>query len=141
MIAYGAFDKGSIIGFSIIGTEFFGSRNQYLPLIEFEVSYPYRAKGIGRRLFSSAASEALTIGAEKLYISAHSSKESQAAYRSLGCTETEEINEELREKEPSDVQMEYPLILLSSCERQPMGELNHNVLCQYNRNKYFEKEK
>lgn len=93
MIAYGAFDKGSIIGFSIIGTEFFGSRNQYLPLIEFEVSYPYRAKGIGRRLFSSAASEALTIGAEKLYISAHSSKESQAAYRSLGCTETEEINE------------------------------------------------
>lgn len=141
MIAYGAFDKGSIIGFSIIGTEFFGSRNQYLPLIEFEVSYPYRAKGIGRRLFSSAASEALTIGAEKLYISAHSSKESQAVYHRLGCTETEEINEELREKEPSDVQMEYPLILLSSCERQPMGELNHNLLCQYNRNKYFEKEK
>lgn len=121
MIAYAAFDKGSIIGFSIIGTELFGSRNHYLPLIEFEVSYTYRGKGIGRRLFSFAASEALALGAEKLYISAHSSKESQAAYRSLGCTEAEEINVELREKEPCDVQMEYPLILLSAGKRQPMG--------------------
>lgn len=126
MIAYVAFDKGSIVGFSIIGTEFFGSRNQYLPLIEFEVSYTYRGKGIGRRLFSFAASESLALGAEKLYISAHSSKESQRAYRSLGCTEAEEINEELREKEPCDVQMEYPLILLSAVEIQPMGELNQN---------------
>ena len=117
-----------------------GSRNQYFPLIEFKESYPYRGKRIGRILFSSAQFYALTLEAEKLYISAHSSKESQAAYRSLGCTETEEINEELREKEPSDVQMEYPLILLSSCERQSMGELNHNLLCQYNRNNYFEKE-
>ena len=54
------------------------------------------------------------------------SKESQEAYRSQGCTEAEEINEELGEKEPSDVQMEYPLILLSAGKRQPMGALNQN---------------
>ena len=47
MIAFGAFDKGTVIGFVVIGTEFFGSINQYLQLIEFEVSYPYRGKGIG----------------------------------------------------------------------------------------------
>lgn len=102
------------------------SRNQYFPLIEFKVSYPYRGKRIGRILFSSAQFFALTLEAEKLYISAHSSKESQEAYRSQGCTEAEEINEELGEKEPSDVQMEYPLILLSAGKRQPMVALNQN---------------
>jgi hypothetical protein len=48
-------------------------------------------------------------GAEKLYISAHSSKESQAAYRALGCTPAEEVNEGLAAAEPFDVQMEYRL--------------------------------
>lgn len=46
MIAFGAFDKGTVIGFAVIGTEFFGSINQYLQLIVFEVSYPCRGKGI-----------------------------------------------------------------------------------------------
>ena len=109
MIAYGAFDRGIVIGFSVIGTEFFGSINQYLQLIEFEVSFPYRGKEIGRRLFSSASSVALSLGAEKLYISAHSSKESQAVYRRLECIEAKEINERLKDKEPCDVQMECPL--------------------------------
>ena len=48
-------------------------------------------------------------GADKLYISAHSSKESQAAYRALGCTPAEEVNEGLAAAEPFDVQMEYRL--------------------------------
>ena len=48
-------------------------------------------------------------GADKLYISAHSSKESQAAYRALGCTPAEEVNEGLAAAEPYDVQMEYKL--------------------------------
>ena len=47
--------------------------------------------------------------AEKLYISAHSSKESQAAYRALGCVHAEEINAKLAQEEPCDVQMEYRL--------------------------------
>ena len=53
--------------------------------------------------------EALRLGAEKLYISSHSSKESQAAYRALGCTPAEEINAGLAEEEPFDVQLEYIL--------------------------------
>jgi len=53
--------------------------------------------------------EARRLGADKLYIAAHSSKESQAAYRALGCTPVEEINEELAAAEPFDVQMEYRL--------------------------------
>ena len=38
-----------------------------------------------------------------------SSKESQAAYRALGCTPAEEVNEGLAAVEPFDVQMEYRL--------------------------------
>ncbi len=49
------------------------------------------------------------MGADKLYISAHSSKESQAAYRALGCSFAEEINEKLAAAEPFDVQLEYRL--------------------------------
>lgn len=49
------------------------------------------------------------IGAEKIYISSHSSKESQAAYRSLGCVDAVKINKEIAENEPFDIQMEYCL--------------------------------
>ena len=68
-----------------------------------------RHQGIGRRLFSIVCEEALRLGADKLYISGHSSKESQAAYRALGCTFAEEVNESLAEAEPFDVQLEYRL--------------------------------
>ena len=69
----------------------------------------YRCQGIGRKLFSMACEEARLLGADKLYISAHSSKESQAAYRAHGCTLAEEVNEALAAAEPFDVQMEYRL--------------------------------
>ena len=68
----------------------------------------YRCQGIGRKLFSMACEEARLLGAD-MYISAHSSKESQAAYRALGCTLAEEVNEALAAAEPFDVQMEYRL--------------------------------
>jgi len=44
-----------------------------------------------------------------LYISAHSSKENQAAYKALGCVHAKEINPKLAEEEPCDVQLEYVL--------------------------------
>lgn len=47
--------------------------------------------------------EALRLGAEKLYISSHSSKESQAAYRALGCTPAEEINARLAARNAQDL--------------------------------------
>ena len=53
--------------------------------------------------------EAKQSGADKMYISAHSSKESQAAYKALGCVHAIEINRKLAEEEPCDVQLEYVL--------------------------------
>lgn len=59
--------------------------------------------------FYQACEEARRLGADKLYISAHSSKESQATYKALGCVHAKEINPKLAEEEPCDVQLEYVL--------------------------------
>ena len=109
MILFGAFDGGRIIGFAIVSHRIFGTASRYVQLVCFQISEEYRRQGIGRKLFSLACEEARRLGAEKLYISAHSSKESQAAYRALGCTPAEEVNEGLAAAEPFDVQMEYRL--------------------------------
>ena len=106
---FGAFDGERIIGFATVSHRIFGAAARYVQLVCFQISEEYRRQGIGRRLFSLACEEARQLGADKLYISAHSSKESQAAYRALGCSFAEEINEELAAAEPFDVQMEYRL--------------------------------
>ena len=106
---FGAFKGERIIGFATVSRRIFGMTARYVQLVCFQISEEYRCQGIGRKLFSMACEEARQLGADKLYISAHSSKESQAAYRALGCSFTEEINEELAAAEPFDVQMEYRL--------------------------------
>ncbi len=106
---FGAFDGRRIIGFATISHRLFGAAARYVQLVCFQISEEYRCQGIGRKLFSMACEEARRLGADKMYISAHSSKESQAAYRALGCTPAEEVNAELAAAEPFDVQMEYRL--------------------------------
>lgn len=63
----------------------------------------------GKKLFRLACEEAGNSGAKKLYISAYSSEESQAACRKLGCVEAAEINRKIAENELSDIQMKYVL--------------------------------
>lgn len=109
LVGFGVFENDRVVGYITLGTSRFGSRRQYVQLVEFQVSEPWRGKKIGRRLFSLACKAAGEMQAEKLYISAHSSKESQAAYRALGCVEAQEIDRKLAEEEPCDVQMEYRL--------------------------------
>lgn len=106
---FGAFDGERVIGFVTVSHRIFGVTANYVELVCFQISEEYRRQGVGRKLFSLACEEARRLGADKLYISAHSSKESQAAYRALGCSFTEEINEKLAAEEPFDVQLEYRL--------------------------------
>ena len=108
-IVFGAFDNGKLIGFFALAGNLIGSRGQYIRLISLQVSYEYRKKGIGKELFSLCTRAAKKTGAEKLYISAHSSQESQAFYRAMKCVDTEEIILELFEAEPFDVHMEFDL--------------------------------
>ena len=108
---FGAFDGDRVIGFVTVSHRIFGVTARYVQLVCFQISEEYRRQGIGRKLFSLACEEARQLGADKLYISAHSSKESQAAYRALGCSFAEEIDEKLTAAEPFDIQMEYRLYI------------------------------
>ncbi len=106
---YGAWDQGLLIGLAQLSLPRFGSREQYIDLARFHVSLPYRNRGIGGALFRLACQGARELGAERLYISAHSAQETMAAYCALGCVEAEEIYWPLAKKEPCDVQLEFRL--------------------------------
>jgi len=106
---FGAFDTNKLIGFAVVPSALIGKNKQYIQLDNMQVSFEYRHKGIGRVLFQLSRDAARTTDAKKLYISAQSSQESQAFYRSMGCVDAEEIIPELFEAEPYDVHMEYLL--------------------------------
>lgn len=106
---FGAFDEGRLVGFASVENKLFGSKDQYVQLSCIHVSEESRGKGVGKRLFVIACEGARRLGAQKLYISAHSAKESQAFYHAMGCVEALEYNKELSEAEPCDCQLEFAL--------------------------------
>lgn len=108
-LVLGAFLNKDLKGFVSIEPTLFGKNKEYLDLSNIHVSEDMRGKGIGKELFQHAKSWAKEHGAQKLYISAHSSVESQAFYRAMGCVEAEEYNKEHVEKEPCDCQLECRL--------------------------------
>lgn len=99
-IVLGAFYNNKLIGFSSVGTTLFGIYKQYLELAKMQISSEYRNKGVGKKLFFLTVEKAKEKGAKKLYISAHSSEESQAFYKAIGCVEAQEINIQIAENEP-----------------------------------------
>jgi ribosomal protein S18 acetylase RimI-like enzyme len=107
---WGVFDeKNELIAFASLLSDFFGSEGQYLQLMQIHTSYEYRSKGIGKILFQICVERAKGMGAKKLYISTHSSEESQLFYEKIGCVDAQEINKKLAEHEPYDRQMEFVL--------------------------------
>lgn len=106
---YAAFSHEKLKGFVSVDAERLGNCREYLDLTNIHVSEDMRRKGIGKVLFLAAVEWARGKGAEKLYISAHSAEESQAFYRSLGCTETKTYMRKHVEEEPFDCQLEYQL--------------------------------
>lgn len=108
-IVLGAFVNDNLVGFASLESNFFGSFNQYLQLSSLHTSYEFRGKGIGKTLFNMICQEAKKTGAKKIYISSHSSKESQAFYKKVGCVDALEVNKRLAEEEPCDCQLEYNL--------------------------------
>lgn len=108
-LVYAAFCDGQLKGFVSVTSGLFGTSQQYLDLTNIYVSKDQRKCGIGKTLFAAAKNWAKEHAAEKLYISAHSAVESQAFYRSMGCVEAKEYNQEHIEKEPWDCQLECVL--------------------------------
>ncbi|MDD6990206.1 MAG: GNAT family N-acetyltransferase [Oscillospiraceae bacterium] len=108
-IVYRAFQNSKLAGLASAENTFFGSRGQYLELSCIHVTEELRDKGIGKKLFRLICEWAIEKGAERLYISAHSSVESQSFYKAMGCTEAEEYSPVHVENEPCDCQLEYVL--------------------------------
>lgn len=106
---FGCFEEGKLKGFTSVESRRFGSKEQYVQLSCIHVSCECRGKGYGKRLFERAILAARKLEAEKLYISAHSSEETQAFYHALGCVEATEYDEKLYAAEPCDCQLEYVL--------------------------------
>lgn len=106
---FGGFTQGRLIGFASVESRRFGSRKQYVQLSCIHVSCESRGTGLGKGLFQCAIAAGRKLGAEKLYISAHSAEETQAFYHAMGCVEAEEYDKELSEAEPCDCQMEFVL--------------------------------
>lgn len=104
-----AFDGDVLKAFSAVDGNLFGRGNMYADLGEFYVSEDYRRQGVGSRLFAMTADAARSLGAKKLYISAHSAVETQAFYKSMGCVLAEQCGEAHVLNEPCDVQLEYAL--------------------------------
>ena len=105
-IVLGAYDLDRLVGFAAIEPGLFGGENRYVNLDMIHVSNGVRGLGIGRKLFEVCCEKAHCLGARKLYISAHSSAESMAFYRRMGCVDAQQINEAMAEKEPCDCQLE-----------------------------------
>lgn len=106
---FGAFENKTLVGFASLEKQLFGSRKEYLQLSSIHISNDNRGTGIGKELFILICERAKEMGAKKLYISAHSSQETQAFYKAMGCVEAIEYNEVLVSKEPYDCQLEFSL--------------------------------
>lgn len=97
------------VGWAAVLARRFGTRQQYVNLSLLHVSSECRGQGLGRQLFERAKAIAASLGAQKLYISAHAAKETQAFYRRMGCREAAEIDPGLFAKEPDDCHLECTL--------------------------------
>ncbi len=106
----GAFLDGKLKGVVAVENTPMGSRGQYRELSGFWVSREMRGNGIGRKLFEMAKVFAREKGAEKLYVSSHSSVESQAFYKAMGCVEAEEYSAPHAERGPNDCQIECSVV-------------------------------
>ena len=107
--AYGAWQDGRLVGRACLSPRLFGSKGQYVALEGLHVSTECRGQGVGKRLFAQCCEKARELGAKKLYISSFPAEDTYRFYASLGCTDAEEEDPGLAEKEPKDRHLEFLL--------------------------------
>lgn len=108
--AIGAFDNHeTLVGFATINRAFFGANYKYVLLDQLFITLEKRNCGIGKQLFMMSAKTAKEWGADKIYICAGSAEDTIAFYRKIGCCDAVEIQQDLYESDPRDLQLEFAL--------------------------------
>lgn len=92
-ITVGAFCDDSLIGFCCVDGAISGNSAKYANLTMLFVDDHWKRKGIGKLLLQEARKYAISLGAEKIFISAIPSAETIAFYQSMGCVDATEIVE------------------------------------------------
>lgn len=108
-VAIGAFESGNLIGFITVNSEIYGVESRYVLLDQLFVSKPFRGKGLGKKLFAMAVEHSKMFKADKFLICAGSAEETIAFYKAIGCVDALEVNQELFDEDPRDIQLEYNL--------------------------------
>ncbi|GKX29471.1 hypothetical protein SH1V18_19510 [Vallitalea longa] len=106
-IVFGAFENDKLIGFASLSGTLIGENNEYIQLLQLQVSFDFRGRGIGKVLFHNCIKKARILCASKIYISGHSSVETQAFYAKMGCIDAKWLYKHQVELEPYDCQLEY----------------------------------
>jgi len=103
--AIGAFDGETLIGFGVLASKFRGRNKDQLQVDLMYVSRNYRRQGIGTKILYELSNEARSRGAKYLYISSTETRSAVSFYKSQGSLLTDELDEELFNKEPKDIHM------------------------------------
>lgn len=108
-VVLAAYHQGALKGFASVEGTPLPTLPEHLDLSNLYVSADMRGLHIGQTLFLMAAGWARDQGAKKLYISSHSSVETQAFYKAMGCEEAQRYSHPHVLKEPCDCQLEFDL--------------------------------
>ena len=104
--AFGCFEENKLVGYVTLNAEIFGMHEKYVLLDQLFVSKDYRSRGIGKELITLCKKQAAAFGAEKIFLCAGSAENTIAFYKKIGCQHATEINQELYEEDPRDIQLE-----------------------------------
>lgn len=106
---FGYFQSRRLVGFASLAGTFAEGCVRCLQMTSLHVSRDCRNRKIGRRLFAAVASAARARRAEKLYLSAHPSAETQSFYQAVGCVDATEPLSRLPLQGSGDRRLEYVL--------------------------------
>jgi ribosomal protein S18 acetylase RimI-like enzyme len=99
---WGAFDKDTLVGFSVYRSHLTDDTAQFALL---HISHDYRRMGIGKQLAGKVIEQARTDGAKRIYVTAGQSRATTEFYQNLGFRLVKTLNDELYELEPDDIHM------------------------------------
>ena len=101
----GLFDGETLVGAAVLDGRPIDRCGDRLQLLFLHLSRAHRKRGLGRRLFDLAKTEAAARGARGLYISATPSQNTVDFYLRLGCRVTREPDPVLLAREPEDIHL------------------------------------